>query len=78
MADAFMEEGEYYRAITEYKKLLILFPDSEWADYALSGWVSLITMEEYDLLCALSRPRIISESSYVPKGYYFKGLATGS
>ena len=22
MADAFMEEGEYYRAITEYKKLL--------------------------------------------------------
>ncbi|MCK7485440.1 MAG: hypothetical protein MZU97_07675 [Bacillus subtilis] len=28
IADAFMEEGEYYRAITEYKKFLILFPDS--------------------------------------------------
>ena len=35
LGDAFMEEGEYYRAITEYKKFLFLFPDSEKADYAL-------------------------------------------
>ena len=35
MADVFMAEGEYYRAVTEYKKFLILFPDSEKADYAL-------------------------------------------
>jgi outer membrane protein assembly factor BamD (BamD/ComL family) len=35
VADAFMAEGEYYRAITEFKKYLILFPDSEKADYAL-------------------------------------------
>lgn len=34
IADAFMEEGEYYRAVTEFKKFLILFPDSERADYA--------------------------------------------
>jgi tetratricopeptide (TPR) repeat protein len=34
IADAFMEEGEYYRAVTEYKKFLILFPDSGKADYA--------------------------------------------
>ncbi len=34
IADAFMEEGEYYRAVTEYKKFLILFPDSSRADYA--------------------------------------------
>jgi len=34
IADAFMEEGEYYRAITEFKKYLILFPDSGRADYA--------------------------------------------
>jgi tetratricopeptide (TPR) repeat protein len=34
LADAFMAEGEYYRAITEYKKLLILFPDSKQTDYA--------------------------------------------
>jgi tetratricopeptide (TPR) repeat protein len=34
IADAFMKEGEYYRAVTEYKKFLILFPDSGKADYA--------------------------------------------
>jgi len=37
MADAFMKEGEYFRAITEYKKYLILFPDSGRADYASFG-----------------------------------------
>jgi len=37
VADAFMEEGEYYRAITEYKKYLILFPDSGRADAASFG-----------------------------------------
>jgi tetratricopeptide (TPR) repeat protein len=35
LGDAFSSEGEYYRAITEYKKLLILFPDSPHADFAL-------------------------------------------
>ena len=34
IADAFLEEGEYYRAVTEYKRFLILFPDSAKADYA--------------------------------------------
>jgi tetratricopeptide (TPR) repeat protein len=29
LGDAFMAEGDYYRAITEYKKLTFLFPDSE-------------------------------------------------
>lgn len=35
VADAFMQEKEYYRAITEYKRFLILFPDSGRSDYAL-------------------------------------------
>lgn len=35
LGDAFMSEGEYYRAITEYKKYLILFPDGRQADAAL-------------------------------------------
>ncbi len=35
LGDAFLDEGEYYRAVTEYKKFLFLFPDSEKADYAL-------------------------------------------
>jgi tetratricopeptide (TPR) repeat protein len=37
LADAFLAEGEYYRAITEYKKFLFLFPDSGKAGYALFG-----------------------------------------
>ena len=35
LGDSFMGEREYYRAITEYKKFLILFPDSEQADSVL-------------------------------------------
>lgn len=37
LADAFLAEGEFYRAITEYKKFLFLFPDSGKADSALFG-----------------------------------------
>lgn len=35
LGDAFMAEGEYYRAITEYKKYLILFPEGVQLDNAL-------------------------------------------
>ena len=35
LGDAFMAEGEYYRAVTEYMKFLILFPGSRKGDYAL-------------------------------------------
>ncbi len=35
VADSFMEQGEYYRAVTEYKRFAILFPDSPKAEYAL-------------------------------------------
>ena len=34
LAEAFMAEGEYYRAITEYKTFLYFFPDSPRTDYA--------------------------------------------
>jgi len=35
LGDAFLAEGEYYRAITEYKKYLILFPAGRQRDAAL-------------------------------------------
>jgi len=35
LGDAFLAEGEYYRAITEYQKYLILFPDGTQGDTAL-------------------------------------------
>jgi outer membrane protein assembly factor BamD (BamD/ComL family)/TM2 domain-containing membrane protein YozV len=45
--DAFLAEGEYYRAVTEYKKYLILFPDGRQADAALfkAGMASYRGME---------------------------------
>jgi outer membrane protein assembly factor BamD (BamD/ComL family) len=78
MADVFLGEGEYYRAVTEYKKFLILFPDSERADYALfqtgrayydggeyasSGRSFLSVREKYP------------GGPYVLKAYYFEGLS---
>jgi outer membrane protein assembly factor BamD (BamD/ComL family) len=35
VADGFLTEKEYYRAITEYLRFRLLFPDSDRADYAL-------------------------------------------
>jgi tetratricopeptide (TPR) repeat protein len=35
LGDVFLSEGEYYRAVTEYMKFLILFPGSPKGDYAL-------------------------------------------
>jgi tetratricopeptide (TPR) repeat protein len=35
LGDSFMAEHEYYRAVTEYKKFLVLFPDSEQSDSVL-------------------------------------------
>ncbi len=77
VADAFMEEGEYYRAITEYKKLLILFPDSDQADYALFRiGLAYYQGEEYEhSVRAFSSLRgTYSRSAYLSKSYYFEGL----
>ena len=35
LGDAFMADGEYYRAVTEYLRYLYLFPEAERASYAL-------------------------------------------
>jgi tetratricopeptide (TPR) repeat protein len=35
LGDAFMADGEYYRAVTEYLRYLYLFPEAERAPYAL-------------------------------------------
>jgi tetratricopeptide (TPR) repeat protein len=35
LGDAFLADGEYYRAVTEYLRYLYLFPDAEDAPYAL-------------------------------------------
>ena len=67
IADAFMEEGEYYRAITEYKKFLILLPGSAKADYASFGIaMAYFKGEEYG---AAVRSFVAVREKYPESGY---------
>jgi TolA-binding protein len=78
IADAFMEEGEYYRAITEYKKLLILFPQSEKADLALFKiGMAYYHGDEYgsSVRSFGALREKYPKSDYVPQSLYFEGLS---
>jgi tetratricopeptide (TPR) repeat protein len=67
IADAFMEEGEYYRAVTEYKKFLILFPDSAKADYAAFAiGMAYFKGEDYG---AAARSFLAVREKYPESGY---------
>jgi TolA-binding protein/TM2 domain-containing membrane protein YozV len=78
IADAFMEEGEYYRAVTEYKKFLILFPDSAKADYAsFEIAMAYFKGEEYG---AAARSFLALREKYPDSGYaiqagYLEGVS---
>ena len=78
VADAFMDEREYYRAVTEYKRFLILFPDSDRADYALfRTGLACYQGEEYESAAksfSTLRERY-GESAYAPQARYFEGLS---
>ena len=77
VADAFMNEHEYYRAITEYKKFLILFPESEKADYALLRiGMAYYHGEEYEASARTlaSLKEKYPESNHAPEAQYFEAL----
>jgi outer membrane protein assembly factor BamD (BamD/ComL family)/TM2 domain-containing membrane protein YozV len=78
LGDAFLDEGEYYRAVTEYKKFRILFPDSPKGDYALfrTGIAYYLGEEFADavrVFAALreSRPK----SPYADPSLFFEGIS---
>jgi outer membrane protein assembly factor BamD (BamD/ComL family) len=76
IADAFMEEGEYYRAVTEYKKFLILFPDSPRADYAsFEIGMAYFKGEEYGAAARsfLAMRDKYPESAYSIQAVYLEG-----
>jgi len=78
IADAFMEEGEYYRAVTEYKKFLILFPDSGKADYAsFEIGMAYFKGEEYGAAARafLAVREKYPESSYAVQAGYLEGIS---
>lgn len=67
IADSFMEEGEYYRAVTEYKKFLIIFPDFGRADYAsFKIGMAYFKGEEYG---AAARSFLALREKYPESGY---------
>jgi tetratricopeptide (TPR) repeat protein len=74
IADAFME-GEYYRAVTEYKKFLILFPDSAKADYAsFEIAMAYFKGEEYG---AAARSFLALREKYPDSGYAIRAEYLG-
>ncbi len=78
IADAFMEEGEYYRAVTEYKKFLILFPDSGKADYAsFEIGMAYFKGEEYGAAARsfLAVREKYPESRYAVQAGYLEGMS---
>jgi tetratricopeptide (TPR) repeat protein len=76
IADSFMEEGEYYRAVTEYKKFIIIFPDSGKADYAsfMTG-MAYFKGEDYGAAARsfLALREKYPESSYAIQAGYLEG-----
>lgn len=77
LGDAFTSDGDYYRAITEYKRLLILFPQSSKADNALfSIGMAYFRGEEYESASKTfsSLRGRFPQSSFVAKAAYHQGL----
>ena len=77
LGDAFVSDGDYYRAITEYKKLLILFADSSRADTALFN-IGMAYYQGEEYRAAVStfstfRSRY-PKSSHLARAAYHQGL----
>ncbi len=78
LGDAFLAEGEFYRAITEYKKFRILFPDSERGDIALfRTGIAYYLGEEYEAAARTfgSLAEFYPLSRYLSHALYYEGLS---
>ena len=78
LGDAFAAEREFYRAITEYQKLLILFPDSAMADEArFKIGMAYYGGDEFDSAARAFRTLLEKHptSRYAPAAGYQLGLS---
>lgn len=78
VADAFMAEGEYYRAVTEYKKFIILFPGSKKEDYAeFRIGLAYFRGDEYEPAARsfASVGARYAGSRYAPEAAYYEGVS---
>jgi tetratricopeptide (TPR) repeat protein len=77
LGDSFMAEREYYRAVTEYKKFLFLFPHSEQADSVLfKTGMAYYRGDELETAAGVftSVGEKYRESRYAPAAGYYAGL----
>jgi tetratricopeptide (TPR) repeat protein len=77
LGDAFMAEGDYYRAVTEYKKLTILFPESERLVEAFYQ-IGMAYYRGKDYKTAVkdfAKVRQIYASSYFSSAAFYEGLS---
>jgi len=78
LADEFFKEGDYYRAVTEYKRFLFFFPQSGRVEEALSRIVkSYFNGKKWDEAVATCDEwlRKFPASSRANEAYLLKGLA---
>lgn len=76
LGDAFMADGEYYRAVTEYLRYLYLFPDADHTHYALLQ-IGLAHFRGGDYQHAIdyfSRVRATYNPDYFSTAAYHEGL----
>ncbi len=77
LAGMFLAEGENYRAITEYKKFLYLFPDSPDRDQVMFN-IARAYMGGEDYPAAIAAFRLlrlaIPDSEYVAESHYLEGV----
>ena len=77
LGDAFMAEGEYYRAVTEYKKYLILFPGGRQSDTALfkTGRAYYLGLEYESAVQIFASLRSrFPDSSHAAEATYHEGI----
>jgi tetratricopeptide (TPR) repeat protein len=76
LADSFMADNEYYRAVTEYMKFLYLFPDSERTPYALLqiGMANYQGGEHRQAIEYFARVRATYSSEYFPTAAFYEGV----
>jgi len=78
VAEVFLEEREFYRAVTEFKRFLILFPESEKEDYVrLQMGLAYLRGGDYDG-AAQHFHRLVEQfpsSTLVSQARYLEGLA---
>ncbi len=78
LADRFFEEGDYYRAITEYKRFLFFFPKSLKADEALLKIAKCyFNGHKWDETIQASREleKAFPASKFVPEAIFLTGIA---